>query len=51
MSSSYTSPRIGTKSFSLVANAFLQAEDLPFRDVPHGRGDPRGVCRRERLLR
>jgi hypothetical protein len=33
MSSSYTSPRIGTKSFSLVANAFLQAQDLPFRDV------------------
>ena len=27
MPSSYTAPRIGTKSFSLVANAFLQAED------------------------
>jgi hypothetical protein len=33
MSSTYTSTRIGTKSFSLVANAFLQAKDLPFRDV------------------
>ena len=33
MFSSYTSPRVGTKSFSLVQNAFLQADDLPFRDV------------------
>ncbi|MGA2066263.1 MAG: IS4 family transposase [Thermoguttaceae bacterium] len=33
MSSSYTLPRIGTKSFSLVTDAFLQADDLPFRDV------------------
>ncbi len=31
--SSYTSPRFGTKSFSLVQNAFLQAEHLPFLDV------------------
>jgi len=33
MFSSYTSPRFGTKSFSLVQHAFLQADDLPFRDV------------------
>ena len=33
MFSSYTSPRVGTKSFSLVQHAFLQANDLPFRDV------------------
>jgi putative transposase len=33
MFSSYTTPRVGTKSFSLVQNAFLQAGDLPFRDV------------------
>jgi len=33
MSSSYSLPRVGTKSFSLVQNAFLQAPDLPFRDV------------------
>jgi hypothetical protein len=33
MSLSYSPPRVGTKSFSLVAHAFLQAEDLPFRDV------------------
>ena len=33
MFSSYTSPRLSTKSFSLVQNGFLQAEDLPFRDV------------------
>jgi putative transposase len=33
MFSSYTSPRVGTKSFSLVTHAFLQAGDLPFRDV------------------
>jgi hypothetical protein len=33
MSSSYSLPRVGTKSFSLVQNAFLQASDLPFRDV------------------
>jgi putative transposase len=33
MSLSYSPPRVGTKSFSLVTNAFLQAEDLPFRDV------------------
>jgi len=33
MLSSYTSPRVGTKSFSLVQNAFLQAKDLPFNDV------------------
>jgi hypothetical protein len=34
MFSSYTCPRVGTKSFSLVQHAFLQADDLPFRDVP-----------------
>ncbi|MGB8852534.1 MAG: IS4 family transposase, partial [Pirellulales bacterium] len=33
MFSSYTPPRVGTKSFSLVQQAFLQADDLPFRDV------------------
>jgi len=33
MFSSYTFPRFGTKSFSLVQHAFLQASDLPFRDV------------------
>ena len=33
MFSSYTSPRLGTKSFSLVQHAFLQSDDLPFRDV------------------
>ena len=33
MSSSYSSNGVGTKSFSLVQNAFLQAEGLPFRDV------------------
>jgi putative transposase len=33
MFSSYTHPRIGTKGFSLVQHAFLQADDLPFRDV------------------
>lgn len=33
MSLSYTSPGVSTKSFSLVQNAFLQAEGLPFRDV------------------
>jgi hypothetical protein len=33
MFSSYTFPRCGTKSFSLVQNAFLQANDLPFHDV------------------
>ncbi len=33
MFSCYTSPRVGAKSFSLVQNAFLQANDLPFRDV------------------
>jgi putative transposase len=33
MFSSYSHPRVGTKSFSLVQNAFLQADDLPFRDV------------------
>ncbi len=33
MFSCYTSPRAGAKSFSLVQNAFLQANDLPFRDV------------------
>jgi hypothetical protein len=33
MFSSYTSPRVGTKSFSLVQHAFLQADDLSFRDV------------------
>ena len=32
-SSSCTSPGIGTKSFSLVANAFLQAKDPPLRNV------------------
>jgi putative transposase len=36
MSSFYASPRVGTKSFSLVQNAFLQADDLPFRDVLTG---------------
>jgi putative transposase len=33
MFSSYTFPRFGTQSFSLLQNAFLQANDLPFRDV------------------
>jgi len=33
MFSSYTSARVGTKSFSLVQHAFLQADGLPFRDV------------------
>ena len=33
MSLSYSPPRVGTKSFSLVTNAFLQADDLPFREV------------------
>lgn len=33
MVSSYTAQRVGTKSFSLVQNAFLQAQDLPFHDV------------------
>jgi len=33
MSLSYCLPRVGTKSFSLVTHAFLQADDLPFRDV------------------
>jgi putative transposase len=33
MFSSYTYPHVGTKSFSLVQHAFLQADDLPFRDV------------------
>jgi hypothetical protein len=33
MFSSYTFPRFGSKSFSLLQNAFLQADDLPFRDV------------------
>jgi hypothetical protein len=33
MSSSYIFPRVGAKSFSLVQNACLQAEGLPFRDV------------------
>lgn len=33
MFSSYTFPRVGTKSFSLVQHAFLQADDLSFRDV------------------
>ena len=33
MFSCYTSPRVGAKSFSLVQNAFLQANNLPFRDV------------------
>ena len=33
MVSSYTAPRVGTKSFSLLQNAFLQAHDLPFNDV------------------
>ena len=33
MFSSYTSPGVGTKSFSLVQNAFLQAEGLPFGEV------------------
>jgi hypothetical protein len=33
MFSSYPSSRVGTKSFSLVQNAFLQADGLPFHDV------------------
>jgi putative transposase len=33
MLTAYTFPRFGAKSFSLVQNAFLQADDLPFRDV------------------
>ena len=33
MFSCYTSPGFGTKSFSLLQNAFLQAKDLPFNDV------------------
>jgi putative transposase len=33
MFSSYSSPRVGTKSFSLLQNAFLQAKDLPLSDV------------------
>jgi hypothetical protein len=33
MSSSYTTPRVGTRSFSVVLNGFLQADDLPFPDV------------------
>ena len=33
MFSSYNSARVGTKSFSLLQNAFLQAKDLPFNDV------------------
>ena len=33
MFSSYICPRLGAKSFSLVQNAFLQADALPFRDV------------------
>lgn len=33
MSLSYSPPRVGTKRFSLVTNAFLQAGDLPFCDV------------------
>ena len=33
MISSCTSARVGTKSFSLLQNAFLQANDLPLQDV------------------
>ena len=33
MFSSYICPRVGIKSYSLVQHAFLQADDLPFRDV------------------
>jgi putative transposase len=33
MSTSYSPPRVGAKRFSLVTHAFLQADDLPFRDV------------------
>src|SRR5271163_802132 len=33
MFSSYTAPSVGTKSFSLLQNAFLQANDLPLQDV------------------
>ena len=33
MFASYTFSRVGTKSFSLVQHAFLQADGLPFRDV------------------
>jgi putative transposase len=30
---SYPHPRLGTNSFCVVQNAFLQADDLPFREV------------------
>ena len=50
MSSSYTSPRIGTKSFS-GRQRFLAGRRPALPRRPHGRGDPGGVCRRERLLR
>jgi hypothetical protein len=33
MFSCYTTTRVGSNSFSLLQNAFLQAKDLPFRDV------------------
>jgi hypothetical protein len=33
MFSSYPCTRVGTKSYSLVQNAFLQADSLPFHDV------------------
>jgi putative transposase len=33
MFSYYSLPRVGSKSFSLLQDAFLQANDLPFRDV------------------
>ncbi len=33
MFSCYTFSGVGSKSFSLLQNAFLQAKDLPFRDV------------------
>jgi putative transposase len=33
MSPSYSPPRVGTKSFSLVTHAFLQADGLPFQGV------------------
>jgi hypothetical protein len=33
MFSCYTCPRAGAKSFSLLQNAFLQANDLPLRDI------------------
>ena len=45
------SPALATKSFSLVQNAFLQADDLPFADVLTEEEIARDVRRGERLLR